>query len=473
MPELPEVETVVRLLNQQLTGATLDHIEWRVPSLLKGDISAFASLFNGQTIEHVSRRAKYILIHFLHGYTLVSHLRMEGKYREFKDDSAPISPYAHVLFYLQDGRRIEYQDVRKFGTFEWIQTNQLFHLKSLAQLGPEPFEIQDIPSFHQQLKASSRSIKALLLDQTIIAGLGNIYVDETLFASSIHPSTRGKNLTLAHTTSLLEESTRILKAAIESGGTRIRSYSSGQPIDGQFALKIKVYQQDGKPCPRCGHRLAKKVVAGRGTHFCPRCQHDPNLPYVVGITGSMASGKTTCLQVAKAKGYAVLSADDVVRTLYQKPFIQRQLKALVGPSVIQNKRVMGSLLLNWMMENPRHLRKLEAWLHPLVIETMKTWVSKQKKLAFVEIPLLFQRHADAWIDHILAIDRPFELRKVAIEARHPGDTCEMYLRLDEKNQWKTYASFVDTLIQNERTLDHFIFEIENVLTSLIKALPAR
>ena len=469
MPELPEVETVVRLLNRQLAGATIDHVEWKVPSLLKGNIHTFSSLFHHQTITSVTRRAKYILIHFHHGYTLVSHLRMEGKYREIVDNQSTPSPYAHVLFYLKDGRRIDYQDVRKFGTFEFIKSENLHQLKSLAQLGPEPFDITDIHAFHAQLSKSSRSIKSILLDQTFISGLGNIYVDETLFAAFIHPGTQGKELSLIHVESLIKESQRILKEAIESGGSRIRSYSSGQPMDGQFNLKINVYQKHGTPCPRCHHRLARTVIAGRGTHFCPRCQHDSYIPFVVGITGSMASGKSTFLQRALSEGYPVLSADDLVHSLYQKPSIQRQLKHLIHPNVIQNKHVNGSFLLEWLLQASSHVKKLEAWLHPRVINSIVNWLKKQNTIAFVEIPLLFQSHADAFIDFIVAIDRPFEERKKTIQSRHPNRRWEPYVLLDEKNMWKQYRPFIDRIIENEGSLEAFHQRIHDLLQSAIAA----
>jgi formamidopyrimidine-DNA glycosylase len=469
MPELPEVETVVRLLNQQLSGSTVHHVEWRVASLLKGDKQQFASLFHHQTITRVTRQAKYILIHFQHGYTLVSHLRMEGKYREILDPTIPPSPYAHVLIYLTDGRRIDYQDVRKFGTFEWAKTDELYRLKSLSKLGPEPFDIQQSDDFYKRIAPSNRSIKSLLLDQTILSGLGNIYVDETLFAACLHPSTLGKNVSKPMANVIIKESQRILKEAIESGGSRIRSYSSGQPIDGQFTLKIKVYQKDGSPCPRCQHRIARTVVAGRGTHYCPRCQHDPRLPFVVGITGSMASGKSTFLQRANEKGYAVLSADNVVHSLYQKTSIQRQLSQLVDRSIIKNKRVQGEVLLSWMLNDSRNLKKLETWLHPLVLKVIVQWLRQQKTLAFVEIPLLFQRDADQWMDYTLAIDRPFEERKQTIQLRHPNQSIEPYIVLDEKNKWKHYRSFLNSIIDNRSSMEKFEQDIEAELNKIIVA----
>jgi dephospho-CoA kinase len=184
---------------------------------------------------------------------------------------------------------------------------------------------------------------------------------------------------------------------------------------------------------------------------------------VVGITGSMASGKSTFLQYASSKGYPVLSADDVVHSLYQKPSIQRQLKQMIHPNVIQHKHVNGSFLLEWLLQASSHVKKLEAWLHPRVINSIVNWLKKQKTIAFVEIPLLFQSHADAFID------RPFEERKKTIQSRHPNRRWEPYVLLDEKNMWKQYRPFIDCIIENEGSLEAFHQRIHDVLQSAIAA----
>lgn len=473
MPELPEVETVVRLLRKRLVSARLIRSDWRVPSMVKGTIPFFKTTFESHSIHDVTRRGKYILIHFDHGWTLVSHLRMEGKYVEKNEANLPISKFAHVSFYFQDGRRFDYEDVRKFGTFEAVETSHCESLPSLHQLGPEPFDIHDRKAFYPRIQRSQRPIKSILLDQTIISGLGNIYVDETLFAARIHPLTPGSRVSNIQIDAILDHSQRILKDAIADGGTRIRSYASGEPIDGQFVLKIQAYQRTGQPCSRCQHRIARITVGGRGTHFCPRCQHDPRYPYVIGITGSMASGKTTLLSQLASNGLATLSADAIVKKLYQKRTIQTQLQRWVGHDVIKDKKVDSQKLLTWLIHDVHHAKKLEAWLHPLVLKQIDTWLQKQKGVVAIEIPLLFQSDADVYCDTIIGVESSQATLLDRLPKRYPMHNLEPYLLLNERNDWFKYRPFIDHVFENNGRLEDFLASIHQWYQDFITALPGQ
>jgi DNA-formamidopyrimidine glycosylase/dephospho-CoA kinase len=469
MPELPEVETVVRVLRHHLIGAIIDDVTVRHVPMFKGTITDFKKHFLHQSITDIGRLGKFILLHFEHGMTLVSHLRMEGKYK-INDASVPPSRYAHVSFHLTDGRRIDYEDVRKFGTFEWIETRDLRRLKSLSALGIEPALVTDVASIHKAFHRSSRPIKSLLLDQTILLGLGNIYADETLFASKIHPLTRGCDLTYDATALMIQHAVIILNQAIEAGGTRIRSYSSGQAIDGQFVLNIRVYQQDGRPCQRCHHRIAKIVVAGRGTHYCPSCQHDPRFPYIIGVTGGMASGKSTLLRVADTMNIPTYRADSIIHDLYKKKTIQKTLQSLIDPHLFKHGILQRDRLLDVLVSHPKLRKKLEDFMHPLVLHALQKKIHKHRGVVVVEIPLLFQSGADAWIDTIIGISVPQAIQHVRIQARHPHQT-EAYLALAETNDWASYRSMVQHILVNDQSLAKFETDCANVLQTIIKALP--
>ena len=469
MPELPEVETVVRVLRHHLLGATLCDVTLRHPPMFKGSLNDFKNSFLHHTIRDIGRLGKFILLHFDQGMTLVSHLRMEGKYK-INDASISPSRYAHVSFTLTDGRRIDYEDVRKFGTFEWIQTSDLRHLKSLSSLGIEPAQVKDIADIHKVFHRSSRPIKSLLLDQTILLGLGNIYADETLFASHIHPLTRGCDLTIDDTTSIVQHAVSILQLAIEAGGTRIRSYTSGQAIDGQFVLNIRVYQQDGRPCHRCHHRIAKIVVAGRGTHYCPTCQHDRRFPYVIGVTGGMASGKSTLLRIADSMNIPTYRADAIIHDLYKKRSIQKTLMALIDPHLFKQGILQRDRLLNVLISQPKQRKKLETYMHPLVLAELQKKIKKHRGVVVVEIPLLFQSSADAWIDTIIGISVPQIMQQTRIQARHPQQT-EAYLALAETNDWSSYRSMVQHILVNDQSLTTFEKDCAALLQTIIKALP--
>jgi formamidopyrimidine-DNA glycosylase len=366
MPELPEVETVVRHLYDRFAHAVIDHVYVRLPKMIQTPIDAFSSLLQGGKIESIVRRGKYILIHFNNGYTLVSHLRMEGKYVERSHQDAPLSPHAHLSFYLQDGRRLDYEDVRTFGTFGLYQTHEVMQSPSLNKLGPEPLSLDDASWLYSRFQTVKKSIKATLLDQTIIAGIGNIYADEILFATEIHPLTRAHQLTLQQCEHMLVNMKRILTQAIHDGGTRIRSYQSGQAIDGQFILNIHAYGQEGKPCVRCHHRIHKITVVGRGTHFCPTCQHDPHLPYIIGVTGSIAAGKSTLLNLANEHGFHTLKADDIVKKLYTNKTILKRIQQNFDPTFVDNHHLNSQALLEYLTQSTAHRQRYEKWLHPLV-----------------------------------------------------------------------------------------------------------
>src|SRR5699024_361187 len=184
-----------------------------------------------------------------------------------------IDKHTHVIFHCTDGTELRYNDVRKFGTMHVFPIGKELTVKPLNQLGPDPFEKAYTLEYVQgKIRRTTRNIKATLLDQTIIAGLGNIYVDEVLFLSRIHPETRANELTEAEMKLIWENVREVLAKAVHKGGTTIRSYVDGQGEMGMFQQELYVYAQETKPCKHCGTEIEKLKVAGRGTHICPKCQ---------------------------------------------------------------------------------------------------------------------------------------------------------------------------------------------------------
>ncbi|UNL84465.1 DNA-formamidopyrimidine glycosylase [Priestia koreensis] len=273
MPELPEVETVRRTLIELVKGKTIKTVTVLWPNIIKkpAEIEQFADALIGETIQDVGRRGKFLKI-FLDHYVIVSHLRMEGRYALAKKEE-PYDKHTHVMFEFTDGTELRYRDVRKFGTMHLFTKGQEETEAPLATLGPEPFDEAFTPTLlKERLKKTNRKVKAALLDQTIVVGLGNIYVDEALFRASIHPEKISNQLTDDEITKLHEEIIKTLGEAIESGGSTIRSYVNTQGKVGQFQLQLYVYGKKGEACRNCGTAIEKTVVAGRGTHICPKCQ---------------------------------------------------------------------------------------------------------------------------------------------------------------------------------------------------------
>ncbi|MBU5468087.1 DNA-formamidopyrimidine glycosylase [Virgibacillus sp. MSJ-26] len=273
MPELPEVETIKKTLNQLVLNKTIKEVSVYWPNIIKkpDDIEAFKHMLIGQRINDIHRRGKFLLFE-LDDYMLVSHLRMEGKYSLHSND-APLKKHTHVIFSFTDQTELRYNDVRKFGTMHLFTKGQEKSQKPLQQLGPDPFDDEfTFDYFYNKLNKTSRVIKVVLLDQSVVAGLGNIYVDETLFKAGVHPEKKANLLSEYEVEAVRKQAISILKEAVAKGGTTIRSYVNGQGEMGMFQQELFVYGQENQPCKHCGQAIEKIKVGGRGTHICTKCQ---------------------------------------------------------------------------------------------------------------------------------------------------------------------------------------------------------
>ena len=274
MPELPEVETVRKGLERLVVGKTIDAVTVLWPRIIElPEVPLFQAFLSGQEIIGVQRRGKFLILK-LTDFDLVSHLRMEGKYEYFPSAQTAIQDkHTHVIFQMQDGSQLQYRDVRKFGRMALVPKNQCSKYKGIQQLGPEPLSHDfDKIAFQEALKKKTMAIKSLLLNQKIVVGLGNIYVDESLWLASIHPERLASSLTERETSLLYESIIAVLGQAVEAGGTTIRTYANALGEAGTFQVSLQVYGQTGQPCARCQTPIQKIKVAQRGTHFCPTCQ---------------------------------------------------------------------------------------------------------------------------------------------------------------------------------------------------------
>lgn len=272
MPEMPEVENIRRTLLPLTKGKTMKDVTIRWPKMIQNtDAATFQETLKGQTIHEISRRGKFLIFH-LDDYSVVSHLRMEGRYRVEREKV--VDPYTHMVFHFTDGTYLLYRDVRKFGTFHLFPKGEEWFAPPLSQLGPEPFSDQFTFCYlKEQFKKTTRMIKAVLLDQKVVVGLGNIYVDEVLFRSGIHPERKARDLNDEEIENIRSEIISTLKEAIEKGGSTVRSYVNSQGKKGMYQLQLFVYGRKGDPCRICGRPIEKIKVAGRGTHVCLNCQH--------------------------------------------------------------------------------------------------------------------------------------------------------------------------------------------------------
>jgi len=268
MPELPEVETTVRGLQKVLKGRRIERVEMRRADLRRAFPQDLGQRLTGAKVTGLGRRGKFGLIDTDRGDTLVFHLGMSGKWRL---DPAETHPHDHLLLETDEGRVVALNDPRRFGSIDLVPTRALESWGPLETMGPEPTELQAV-ELRARLRGRSAPIKALLLDQRIVAGLGNIYVCEALHRSGINPRTAGGRLSAPRVERLVEAIRAVIREAIEVGGSTLRDYVQPDGELGYFSARFSVYDREGRRCG-CGGNVRRIVQGGRSTFYCPSCQH--------------------------------------------------------------------------------------------------------------------------------------------------------------------------------------------------------
>lgn len=273
MPELPEVETVRAGLAAHIIGQTIHGVDVNLPRLIKNaSVREFAAALTKQTIQAVSRRGKYITIHLTGTQDVLVHLRMTGSLIYEGGEHVPIRG-EHIAMPLDKGWLL-YGDVRTFGCLWLIPKEGPTGIKGYDTLGPDGISPDFTTAYlWNALQTSKRAIKPFLLDQTIVAGLGNIYVDEALFLAKIRPSRRCNRIGKESATRLHDAIVTVLRRGLMHGGTTIRDFVNGNGREGENQHFLAVYGKEGTPCPVCGTTIVYTKLGGRGTHYCPRCQH--------------------------------------------------------------------------------------------------------------------------------------------------------------------------------------------------------
>ena len=267
MPELPEVETTVRGLERVLKGRRIARVEARRANLRRALPVDLGRRLTGARVTDLRRRAKYGLIDTDRGDTLVFHLGMSGRWRI---DPSDVEKHDHLLLDTDDGHRLALNDPRRFGSIDLMPTGELAEWPTFKALGPEPLDLT-AEELARRLAGRSAPIKLLLLDQGIVAGLGNIYVCEALFRSRIHPKRPGGSISLSRLRRLVPAVHDVLAEAIAAGGSTLRDFASPNGELGYFSKNFSVYDREGAPCA-CGGTVRRFVQGGRSTFYCPRCQ---------------------------------------------------------------------------------------------------------------------------------------------------------------------------------------------------------
>ena len=273
MPELPEVETIRRDLEQVLPGRTFTDVKINYNGSIK-EPSAYAIKkgLPGRQVDFIDRRGKYLLFYLHDSTVMVIHLRMTGRLLLFRDMPA-LDKHSHVIFTFDNHACLIFHDIRKFGTIYWLPEKRLDIVKGLSALGPEPLTEEFNTNYlYRTAKKRRGQIKGMLLNQSIVAGLGNIYCDEALFLAGIRPDRNSDSISAEECAKLCRAIKEVLKKAIEKRGTTRSDYRDALGNYGLFQNHLQVYGRTGKPCLACGSMLVRKKIAGRSSHFCPQCQ---------------------------------------------------------------------------------------------------------------------------------------------------------------------------------------------------------
>lgn len=280
MPELPEVECVLRGLEKGLVGEKIAAVEiLRSQSIAHPAAKEFAKSLLGCEFSSFERRGKYLLMTFANGSGMACHLRMSGALviktkKQLADKNFKADKHLRVRLKLSSGKELHFEDMRVFGRLWFVTAKQTFLqiIPALEKMGPEPLDDLSAKYLKEKLASRRQAIKTALLDQELIAGIGNIYADEVLYLSGIHPQTKASDLSLKKLELLVVNIRKVLQQAIIAGGSSIRDYKNSFGVNGNYQNEAFVYGRMGLDCSKCGKKIERVKMGGRSSHFCPRCQ---------------------------------------------------------------------------------------------------------------------------------------------------------------------------------------------------------
>ena len=462
MPELPEVETVKNVLEKIVIGRKITSIDVLRASNIHSDVEAFKKSLTGETFVSMSRIGKFLIFHLTNDKVIVSHLRMEGKYYELLEEETN-TKYSRCVLHLDNGHKLCYDDSRCFGYLKLSDEASYKNDPEISKLGPEPWD-SDPQTLLKQAKRISLPIKTALLSQELMTGLGNIYVDETLFACGIHPLTPAKVITLKEWEAIKREASHILKEAIVSGGSTIKSYHPGKDIDGNFQTKLLVYGKSDTECPKCGATFRFIKVNGRGTTFCPRCQPIKKKQIKVALFGKIASGKSEVLKQFESKDIPAISSDKVVSDLYNKKDVIDKINKTFGFPM--TNYIDRDLLREHLSTHPNDTKKINKIVHPLVLQEIEDFINKQQsQIVIAEIPLLFESKADRMFDILVGVEAPLE-KQLALLQKRNGINSEQLKKINSANLYDANKNKADYIIVNDGDLNSLKKKTNEVINKL-------
>ena len=460
MPEFPEVHVVIEKLKTKVLNKTILGIDVLRVQTIEGDVEDFKKRLIGGTIKDIEQVGKFLVFHLDNKNVLISHLRMEGKYF-FKDDSSSLGKHDLVVFHLNDDKKLIYNDTRRFGRMSVESESNYKDVVPLNNVGPDPFKMKDASLLEKAYKNKTISIKTALLDQSIMSGLGNIYADEVLFETKVHPETPAKMVKRPKLEEILISSKAVLERAMVAGGSTIHSFQSEEGIAGDFQVQLKVYGKKDSKCPNCGTPFRKIFVNGRGTTYCPHCQKNPGIPVLFGVTGPIGSGKSTVSELIAKHGFTHLDCDQIVHDLYKTKSMQTKLSSIIPGLKITNGDIDRKWLKNYLIENPNKKKRLEQVVHKEVVSEVEKALKHSSKPIVLEATFLFETELYLLCDKTIYVSVSKDKQKEHLKNR--ADDVEKALKLNANfnvgNKKKaTYIIYNDKDVANLKKEIDTIFD---------------
>lgn len=460
MPELPEVETIKRILEKEIEGRTIKEAHLLYPRLIQTDKDTFLKDIVDKKIISLSRKGKYLIIHLSEDQALLVHFRMEGKLFHVSDLKGNLDKHVSIWFLLDDGSYLIFNDTRKFGVMYLYKEEELKECPPLAELGLEPWDIPSPAYLLEAYKHKSYMLKEAMLDQKVIAGLGNIYADEVLFASRLNPFRLANTLTKDEAQEVIKNAVAILQRAIVEGGSTIRSYHPSKGTSGKMQQELMAYGREGKECLVCGTKIQKRYVGGRGTSYCPKCQH---VCPTVALTGKIASGKTEVLKLFKELGCATASADEIVHTLYANAAFVGKLQKKF-PSVVTDEAVNKSMIIDLMTADKKFRRSFQTFVWAEVKDWINGFIIKNSnKVTVVEVPLLFDAKMEKEFTYLVGVETDKQIEYLT--KRHDSN-IEGRLRFNAVNSYDVNRKKLNFIIVNNAGRDELISQVKDIYSKL-------
>ena len=427
MPEFPEVHVVIEKLKTKVLNKTILGIDVLREQTIEGDVADFKNKLTGGTIKDIEQVGKFLVFHLDNKNVLISHLRMEGKYF-FKDEFSSLGKHDLVVFHLNGDKKLIYNDTRRFGRMSVESESNYMDVAPLNNVGPDPFKMKDASLLEKAYKNKTIPIKTALLDQSIMSGLGNIYTDEVLFETKVHPETPAKMVKRQKLEEILKSSKAVLERAMVAGGSTIHSFQSEEGIAGDFQVQLKVYGKKDSKCPNCGTPFRKIFVNGRGTTYCPNCQKNPGIPVLFGVTGPIGSGKSTVSELIAKHGFVHLDCDEIVHDLYKTKSMQTKLSSIIPGLKIVDGDIDRKWLKNYLIENPNKKKRLEQVVHKEVVNEVEKALKHSSKPIVLEATFLFETDLYLLCDKTIYVSVNKQSQKEHLKNR--SDDVEKALKLN-------------------------------------------